>query len=350
MSNVAAVSTWDGMPVKSFTDMKTGEMKLYVDAPLLDDGYLLATSTPSNGTAKWKFNNAPLFLSQYNNFQKANGKKPLSGAALSKAWNTRGTKAFNNIRATQLNNPDNYTKAGITAGQRERLQKQHFENSIPGVTDPKTGITVNSDGTKPGEDNRGEQESDDSAGGDGENGDGENNPPLELTSDEERLAADRERGGPRGEGSGRNAAPGKILKYPLEEPGGPFEYDYISITAHDYKPSGLDVIGRDAAYQSGFKNLGPAYERVIFPMQPQLSETNAVNWSDDQLNPVQAILGKAAMDLITTDPGSFDNSFKGIQDVFGNLFDTARDALNEPGVKAAVAAYFACLAVGANLQ
>tara|TARA_Y100001935_G_scaffold253211_1_gene258843 strand:+ start:57 stop:1562 length:1506 start_codon:yes stop_codon:yes gene_type:complete len=356
MSEVISVSTWNGMPVKSFTDMKTGRMKLFVDGPIIDSSQLIATSTPSNGSATWTLNDPDQFRQVYNNFQKKNNKPELSEKDFKKTWNTTGTKAFNNIRGTQLNNSNNYFNKGIAPNEEEQLQKQHFANSIPGVTDPVTGVTVNSDGTKPSEDTTGEQEPDDGAGGAGDgagggNGDGENNPPLQtVIGEDERRLADEERGGPRGSGRDDRTGrpnPGKTLRYPLDEPGGPFEYDYISITAHDYEPSGLDVIGKDAAYRNAFRNLGPAYERVIFPMQPQLSETNAVNWSDDQLNPVQGILGQAAVKAIE---GVSNLDFKQIQGAFSDLGSKVNEALNETGVKAAVAAYFAGQAVGANLQ
>ena len=110
MSNVATVSIWNGMPVKSFTDMKTGEMKLFVDAPLISASDVIATSTPSNGSATWTINDLSKFLQVYNNFQKKNNKKPLSEKEFKKVWNTTGTKAFNTIRGKQLNNSNNYFK------------------------------------------------------------------------------------------------------------------------------------------------------------------------------------------------------------------------------------------------
>ena len=351
MSEVISVSTWNGMPVKSFTDMKTGEMKLFVDAPLISPSDVIATSTPGNGSATWTLNKPDVFRQVYNNFQKKNNKPELSEKDFKKTWNTTGTKAFNNIRGTQLNNSNNYFNTGIAPNQEEQLQKQHFKNKIPGVIDPVTKIKVNLDGTVPSQQNTGQQlpgggNGGNGGGGNGGGGDDDDNQPIISTDgadlDNNRLAEDARRGGPKG---GTRTKAAKILRYPLGEPGGPFQYDYISITAHDYVPSGLKIVGNDS-YFSADKNLGIAYEKVILPMQPQLSETNAVNWSDDQLNPIQALLGNFAAQTIKG-IGKFDAQAIGA--AFSDLKDSATKALNDPNNAAAIAAYFAGQAVGANV-
>ena len=361
MSNVATVSIWNGMPVKSFTDMKTGEMKLFVDALLIDAGDVLATSTPSNGSATWTINNLSRFLQVYNSFQKKNNKPELSEKDFKKVWNTTGTKAFNNIRGTQLNNSNNYFNKGIAPNEQEQLQKQHFKNKIPAVIDPVTKIKVNLDGSVPSQQNTGQQlPGGGNGGGDGDDdgnslptlGDGETNNLIGETEELDRTRRELEanEAGIR-RGGGKNVT----YRYPLDEPGGPFEYDYISITAHDYVASGLNVggtsKGKEGDYYSADKNLGQAYEQVIFPMQPQLSETNAVNWSDDQLNPIQAALGQAAFGIINkakfTDP---ETTIKNIKSQFGDLVDKASNFLKDDNTRQAVAAYFAGQAVGANVQ
>jgi len=141
----------------------------------------------------------------------------------------------------------------------------------------------------------------------------------------------------------------KILRYPYHVPPAGFEYDYISITAHDYQPSGLDIFGGEYGsdkYYKANKNLGKPYETVYFPMQPQLSETNAVSWSDDQLNPVQALLGKTAEDAIR---GIGNLNLGQIYGAFTNLNDSARLILEDPKIRPFINAYFAGQAVSANL-
>jgi hypothetical protein len=81
-------------------------------------------------------------------------------------------------------------------------------------------------------------------------------------------------------------------------------------------------------------------------MQPQLSETNAVNWSDDQLNPVQAALGKAAMDAIE---GIGGLDLQKIGNSFADLGKKAGEVFKDPLTKRFAIAYFAGQAVGANL-
>ena len=348
MSEVASVSIWNGMPVKSFTDMKTGRMKLFVDGPIIDSSQLIATSTPSNGSATWTINDKAQFLQVYNNFQKKNSKKELKEKDFIKVWNTQGIKAFNTIRGTQLNNSNNYFNKGIAPNQEEQLQKQHFKNKIPGVIDPVTKIKVNLDGTVPSQQNTGQQlpgggnggngggNGGGGAGGGNGNGDDDDNQPT-ISEAENRLAEDARRGGPKG---GTRTSAAITLRYPIGEPGGPFQYDYISITAHDYVPSKLDT-----NYEAD-KNLGIAYEEVILPMQPQLSETNAVNWSDDQLNPVQALMGNFAAQAI----GALaDLSVDDMKAALSNLGSDVKEAIADPNNKAFIAAYFAGQAVGANV-
>jgi len=352
---VKATATWNGVKVDTYTNVRTGEIRIYQTKQLTP--VLLAKSTPGNGKAGWTYvgNSGYDFMNIYNNEQRATGGKELTQKEFNQQFFTTGTKAFNNIRGTILRTEANYVNAGIPITERELIKQGHFNNRVPGSVDPASDIMVNSDGTIPDRSTSGEDliELDPilptSGPGGGPGSDPTPTPvPLEYTGAEESRAEDDRKGGPKGQGSGRNAKAGKILRYPLDEPGGPFEYDYISITAHDYLPSGLEVVGEKfTKAETAFKNLGPAYEKVIFPMQPQISETNAVNWSDDQLNPVQAILGKTANDLISN---GITGGLKEIQNALGDLFSKTKNALGDSNTKAAVAAYFAGQAVGANLQ
>ena len=340
---VKATAIWNGLKVDTYTNLRTGEIKIYQPKQLTP--VLLAKSTPGNGKAGWTYvgGSGTKFRNIYNDQQRAIGGKELTQDKFNETFFTTGTKSFNNIRSTILTIDKNYTNAGISVADISAIKTSHFNNSIPGVTDPKSGITVNSDGTKPGVVTTGQQVIDPGAGGAGGgggggngNGSGNNNEPT-LSEAGNRLSEDARRGGPKG---GTRYTAAKILRYPLGEPGGPFQYDYISITAHDYQPSGLG-----SNYEAD-KNLGIAYEKVILPMQPQLSETNAVNWSDDQLNPVQAMMGNFAAQTI----GALaDLSVDDIKAAFSNLGSDIKEAIKDPNNKAAIAAYFAGQAVGANV-
>ena len=333
---VTAATTWRGVKLVTVTNMETGQMKMYrpnIANPSSPGQFLAETKkTTSNGVSKSTWVYGPQGADNFRNYY--NGQNPIGGqltkAKFNSQWYSTGQIAINGVRTRVLSNSANYTAAGLTTPlQVAQAKENHFVNGVPGAT--QNGITINNDGTRPTQQTGGEEEPTDG-------------PPLNFTDLDGIIKEDLRRGGPKG---GTRTSPAKVLRYPLDEPGGPFQYDYISITAHDYRPSGLDVVGNAAAKSSPTKNLGPAYERVIFPMQPQLSETNAVNWSDDQLNPMQALLGKAAKAIMDTAGGK---SFKQLSNAFGDLYGQVTDAFNDPNLKSAVAAYFAGQAVGANLQ
>ena len=81
-------------------------------------------------------------------------------------------------------------------------------------------------------------------------------------------------------------------------------------------------------------------------MQPTLSETNGVNWSDDQLNPIQAMMGNFASQFVK---GVGDFSAKDIGAAFGTLGSDVSKIIQDNNLKPFIAAYFAGQAVGANV-
>ena len=348
MSVIKQTKIWNGVAVEQRINLDTGQIEVFIPAgKYASVPFKLAETYQIGTTNKWRVNQTSKYRKFVNDALTAKGSETFDtdGEFLA-AVNNSLVPQFNLDRALVINDVNNHSSLAVA----DKNRASAYNLNIPLVRDPKTQNVVSSNGVKSTQPVIGQQQVTANNGNGGGNGDGENNPPLEtVVGEDEREAANRDRGGKRGSGKDRlgRPLPGKILRYPLDEPGGPFEYDYISITAHDYEPSGLDVIGKKAAYRNAFRNLGPAYERVIFPMQPQLSETNAVNWSDDQLNPVQGILGQAAVKAIE---GVSNLDFKQIQGAFSDLGSKVNEALNETGVKAAVAAYFAGQAVGANLQ
>jgi len=334
---VKATATWNGFKVDTYTNVRTGEIKIFQTKQLIP--VLLAKSTPGDGKAGWTYvgGSGTKFRNIYNDQQRAIGGTELTQDKFNQTFFTTGTKAFNNIRSTILTDDNNYMNAGIPVADRPALKTSHYNNSIPGTVNPTTGLKVNSDGTKPTQQTQNQQQQTN------DDGDDDNQSVFSAQSEDDR------RGGKTGDknGSGRNAKSGRTLRYPLDEPGGPFQYDYISITAHDYRPSGVNVIRKKGqSYEAVDKNLGPAYEKVILPMQPQLSETNAVNWSDDQLNPIQAMMGNFAAQTIK---GIGEFKAKDIQAAFGTLGKDVSSIINDQGLKPFIAAYFAGQAVGANL-
>jgi len=224
--------------------------------------------------------------------------------------------------------------------QRELIKQGHFDNRVPGSVDPASDIMVNSDGTIPDQNTSGENLIERDAvvptrtgGGGGGGGDANGGEPNVTLSDiNDARTRDNERS-PRGRTT-------ELLRYPLMDPPPEFKFDYIKITAYDYVPSGLgDSIEVD-------KNLGSPAETIFLPMQPQISETNAVSWSDDQLNPIQKMLGEAAMGAIKS-LGDLD--LQGLGSAFSNLGKNAGEIFKDPLTKKFATAYFAGQAVGANL-
>ena len=139
----------------------------------------------------------------------------------------------------------------------------------------------------------------------------------------------------------------EILRYPrqsLESYG----YDYIEITAYDYVPSGIDV---GKKLKQGFKGSNRRftrrYETIQLPMQPQLSESTAVSWGQDSLNAIQAEGAQIATNAIR------DIGEGNIGEALGNMVTDTGTAINrllaDGGSKAALTAYFAGQAVGANV-
>ena len=137
----------------------------------------------------------------------------------------------------------------------------------------------------------------------------------------------------------------EILRYPRQSLDS-YGYDYIEITAYDYVPSGLET---GKSLRTGFKGSNRRftrrYETIQLPMQPQLSEATAVSWGQDSLNAVQAAGARAAQGAIEeAGLGNFRNAFNELGDGLNDLVGLAKD----PGTKAALSAYFAGQAVGAN--
>ena len=146
-----------------------------------------------------------------------------------------------------------------------------------------------------------------------------------------------------------NSGTQETLRYPrqsLEEYG----YDYIQITAYDYVPSGLNTSrnrpsGFGDADSNRFKN---PKETIQLPMQPQLSEATAVSWGGDTLNEIQrAGAGIAAGFIQSAGEGKIGEALSGmasgVDAEFSRLLGGNGDA------KAAIIAYFAGQAVGANV-
>lgn len=155
------------------------------------------------------------------------------------------------------------------------------------------------------------------------------------------------------------AEDGEVLKYP-EADLTSFGYDYIQITGHKYTTKNTNGFGQSdstGVFNNSFKNysvsskLGQVTKIIQLPMQPGLSESSAVDWTQDQINEIQRRAAGIAGNAINGIRGSA--SLGDLGEVFGNLLGNtgraAQQLINDNGLAPFITAYFAGQAVGANV-
>ncbi len=138
-----------------------------------------------------------------------------------------------------------------------------------------------------------------------------------------------------------------ILKYPLNQSSE--VYDYIKIQPVEYVAGLKDINDPRAILESvttRIKNTG-IYPTIYLPMTPSISETNSVGWGSDELNPVQAAFGQAAMSAISSAEGGDLMNFvtttgQGVQSAVSKV-------TSDPKLSKFISAYFAGQAVQTNL-
>ena len=134
------------------------------------------------------------------------------------------------------------------------------------------------------------------------------------------------------------------MRYPVIPP--PFGYDHIKITAYAYVESGLNKQQAETTKDLK-KRFTKSLGDVVLPMQPNLSETNSVDWGGDKINALQLAAGNLAKGAIE-DLSKF-NIVEGIGNFAQGALDEVRKAVQDPETKQALVAYFAGQAVGANV-
>ena len=138
--------------------------------------------------------------------------------------------------------------------------------------------------------------------------------------------------------------PGIVYRYPLDIPD--LGYDFIKITSYEYIRAGLPRGDRRSAASRLFNLLNRPLERIILPMQPNLSETNAVDWGGDKLNAIQGTLAQGAIGAIRN---LSEFNLQGVKDAAGATIDSLKNLAKDDRTKAFIAAYFAGQAVGRNI-
>jgi hypothetical protein len=155
------------------------------------------------------------------------------------------------------------------------------------------------------------------------------------------------------------AEDGEILQYP-EADLTSFGYDYIQITGHKYttkKTNGFGQSDSTGVFNNSFESysvsskLGQVTKIIQLPMQPGLSESNAVDWNQDEINEIQRRAAGIAGNAINGIRGS--DTLGDLGKVFGNLLgntgSAAKQLINDSGLAPFITAYFAGQAVGANV-
>ena len=332
---------FDGMIVEQQVNTVTGETYLYT----ADGNTQLAVGQGSD----WTILNESAFRSAYNAVP--------GNSATSLTFESTfqdSTSTFNEARTEVLNTANE--------GNDTALQTL-YENGIPGAQNPTTGQYVNNDGTVTDGDpfsnspnstvsatnaNTGTQNP--SLNNTGTDSEGSTLTTSDTTGGADSVDSDTSVGsGSAGSGSVQVGGSSEILRYPTEMPDS-FEYDFISIQAKEYQATGLSPQTGDLS-QSNVG--GETFETVILPMQPNLSESNAVNYQDSSANFLQLAGGQIAGNSIEGIGNFLSGNMEGAGAAFGaagaTAQQTAQSIMNDPKAKAYLSAYFAGQAVGTNL-
>tara|TARA_R100001443_G_scaffold89201_3_gene95699 strand:+ start:308 stop:1780 length:1473 start_codon:yes stop_codon:yes gene_type:complete len=154
--------------------------------------------------------------------------------------------------------------------------------------------------------------------------------------------------------AGKGTPVGKtFLRYPLTEVPDALGFDFIRIRSYQYTPGGKEALklsnGRISAKERLIKDATPI-ETVILPMQPNFSESNAVQWGGDTIDPLK-LIGANAAGIVIEGMGNLgqEGMIKGVTEGFKELTADIMGAIKDPNTGPAIIAYFAGQAVGANI-
>ena len=154
----------------------------------------------------------------------------------------------------------------------------------------------------------------------------------------------------------------ETLRYPEADLTG-FGFDYIQITGHLYttkKAGGFDF-GKDSTGgyaindfkdQTGVASkLGETTKIIHLPMQPNLSESNSVDWNQNEINEIQRKAAGLAADAITgiRNADGIGDGLSVAANLLGSGGRIAKQMLTDEKLAPFITAYFAGQAVGANI-
>ena len=126
-------------------------------------------------------------------------------------------------------------------------------------------------------------------------------------------------------------------------------FDFLKITCYDYEP-GLMQGGDENAFKIDDidKRIKKRRGVVSLPMQPGISESNSVDWGENQLNPLQIAGAQIAGQAIDAGANAFSGQGFDLSGLISKAAATggaALGAIDENLIKA----YFAQQAIGANI-
>ena len=146
---------------------------------------------------------------------------------------------------------------------------------------------------------------------------------------------------PTGDVSSTESGSGVQYRYPLNIPD--LGYDYIKITSYEYISNMAATGALTSATQPG-QSVTNRYtnplETIILPMQPNISETNAVDWGGDKLNFLQNLGATTAIDAMTA-AGALD--IAGLGEAASKAFEGISQAFSDEGTKKFIAAYLSLI-------
>ena len=139
-----------------------------------------------------------------------------------------------------------------------------------------------------------------------------------------------------------------IGRYPLNQKDTD-NFDYLRITCYDYEPGLMQGSSNNAFKIDDIDNRVKKRRGVVsLPIQPGISESNSVDWGDDQLSPLQIAGAQIAGQALDAGANAFSGQGFDISGLINSVAGSgaaALGALDENLIKA----YFAQQAIGANM-
>lgn len=304
MASIDTTRVWKGITVKESTDTSTGRMSLKSTS-----GSELAHSDSKS----WTLDDSATFSRLYNNADLGTNvfsNNEISQTDFNQVFFNEGVPVFDGDRADILNNDDNFSST-----QQANLNRtSFFDLGIPGVSDPQSRRTVNSDGNVT-----------------------DLNPVGNPVSSPRNISSFTTRSIPINTSSaGVSGGGGGSMRYPVSQLPD-LDYDFIQFEIYDYVNKGT------LTAQNIEDRLGAKLGTITLPMVGSLGEQNSVDWGEDSLNRMQELLAGTAMDVMEN-PANIGNAVT-------DLTVGAQQMIKQnPGVERQVAAYFAGQALGVNLQ